>query len=1019
MLAAVSAALLGALAAAVALGGARAGAQPGEASAYAYDMAVAAVDVSGLVFDPQSLRATGIVTAVLRHEGGELPPGPLRLTFYAERDDREGLGAGDVRLAERRVAGRTAGGPGMAAGETRTVTAPISAVLALRGAPIGARLSRLGPRGDRETTNDARDSIAACRRPAAPGDFGGALAPRVLWRWPGDGEGHAPIDAPLSVRVGHAPVVMDVTGDDVPDVIVQTIAPEIHPSSAHLRALDGRTGQAHWTVTEPAHAVYAYTAPAAGDVDGDGRPEIVAIGGRAEDMRAGSVWRALAFRGDGSLLWESAPNAVGAGDARVDPGVTLADVDADGRVEVLAGGAILDGATGATRLSNAPPRAIVADVDRDGQVELVSGPLVYRAVADGGRLRLVSTPLASVELTATKHLNALMRLPGAAAGDGNPAAGAAHVGPFGVLSLFRLDGGPALYDAPFPGRATGAMQRQGGPPVVADFDGDGQAEVGVAGQRAFAVFDPSLDPEGTLRLGVRDVAVSDDHYGFTGAAAFDLDGDGRWELVHGDEATLYVMGILAGRDDALQILWRTPRRSATNSEMPIVADVDADGRADIVAPNEPRDVGDGITVYANDAWMTARRVWNQHAYFVDNVGDDGAIPAVPKPSWLRHGTFRANPLPRGDGSANAAANLTAGRLVALADASGGTRIQARIGNAGAAPAGPGINVAFFRDDAEDAFARVVLTRALGVGRWLDVSAPIDLDSAATVRVWVDPPAGRGIGAASGPPGWPECDEADNVHAWRVEPPVPPTPTADPPPSPTPAPPTALATDTPATPPASSTPSVRAGAVLYLPDLRRDMLPCARGRPTLLVVVADASASMGRRGSDGRSLRALLAEGLAAYGAGAIAAGHSAGLVTFDGDVLAALPLTNDPALWSAALAAYARPSARPGSALDAAIVAGAVVLADAGPGGKALLVATDAFRLDRGVARRAVDAADAARRAGVPVAAVGIGAVADAALLARIAGSADRVAQGADAVSLTRALAEAVRATRCGGRDVR
>ena len=39
---------------------------------------------------------------------------------------------------------------------------------------------------------------------------------------------------------------------------------------------------------------------------------------------------------------------------------------------------------------------------------------------------------------------------------------------------------------------------------------------------------------------------------------------------------------------------------------------------------------------------SARRIWNQHAYHVTNVREDGTIPAHPKASWKFTNTFRVN-----------------------------------------------------------------------------------------------------------------------------------------------------------------------------------------------------------------------------------------------------------------------------------------------------------------------------------------------------------------------------------------
>ena len=43
-----------------------------------------------------------------------------------------------------------------------------------------------------------------------------------------------------------------------------------------------------------------------------------------------------------------------------------------------------------------------------------------------------------------------------------------------------------------------------------------------------------------------------------------------------------------------------------------------------------------------DRWIQARRIWNQHAYHVTNVREDGTIPQVEPRSWELLNTFRTN-----------------------------------------------------------------------------------------------------------------------------------------------------------------------------------------------------------------------------------------------------------------------------------------------------------------------------------------------------------------------------------------
>ena len=81
------------------------------------------------------------------------------------------------------------------------------------------------------------------------------------------------------------------------------------------------------------------------------------------------------------------------------------------------------------------------------------------------------------------------------------------------------------------------------------------------------------------------------------------------------------------------LLEDTNHKSWTIHEYPLVADVDGDGKAEILAVNSHLSVGGepsghyGIYVLgaADDDWVSARARWNQHAYYVTNVEEDGAI----------------------------------------------------------------------------------------------------------------------------------------------------------------------------------------------------------------------------------------------------------------------------------------------------------------------------------------------------------------------------------------------------------
>ena len=68
----------------------------------------------------------------------------------------------------------------------------------------------------------------------------------------------------------------------------------------------------------------------------------------------------------------------------------------------------------------------------------------------------------------------------------------------------------------------------------------------------------------------------------------------------------------------------------TASEMPIVVDVDNDGKSEVVIPEPNTDADSGgIEIWedSHNNWVRTRRIWNQYAYNVTNVTEDGQILA--------------------------------------------------------------------------------------------------------------------------------------------------------------------------------------------------------------------------------------------------------------------------------------------------------------------------------------------------------------------------------------------------------
>lgn len=444
----------------------------------------------------------------------------------------------------------------------------------------------------------------------------------------------------LGQEVHSTPLVVNLTDDnldgridanDVPDVV----APMENPANqlrGRIMAASGDDGRTLFTAGAP-DLVSPWSELAAGDIDGDGLPEIVAVHGDGNHL--------IAFEHDGTVKWvsDAAPMpsfALGAGAAT--GGVSIANLDGTGGPEIVVGATVFDGngrllgrgqTLGGT-IGGAGLRSALSatgDIDLDGTTELVAGPTAYRL--NGGALSLV-----------WQRTDRADGFAGIANFDDDPQAEIAVVAN-GTVYLLNHDGSDAEVWNPSGAHAPVAIPGggQGGAPLVADVDGDGRPEIGVAGFSTFTIF--NRDGSVRWRSSIRDLSSNS-----TGSAAFDFDGDGTMEIVYRDE---WYLRIYRGSDGYLLAKLRIS--SATWAETPVIADVDNDGHADIVVSSDqlsgPADTGVLVINDALNLWKRTRRIWNQHAYHVTHVNENATIPDVETPHWLLPGLngFRTNAFP--------------------------------------------------------------------------------------------------------------------------------------------------------------------------------------------------------------------------------------------------------------------------------------------------------------------------------------------------------------------------------------
>jgi len=577
--------------------------------------------------------------------------------------------------------------------------------------------------------------------------------------------------APTKNQVMMTPLVANLNDDngdgnvdtlDIPDIIFTTFNVRVRIGTFDfldegvVRAVSGDGSGLLWT-SPVGTGIQAGGNLAVGDIDGDGRVEIVASRFEYTDSAEGGL---VAFNHDGTLLWESVPTPLQA--VTFWGGPSIADLTGDGDVEIVFGSTVYEGTTGTVvwNVSSAgrgnnlaagstlslAPLSTVADILPSAGLEVIAGNTYYSAT---GTI-LWQDAARNDGFPAIADFN----------GDGVPEIVVVSQGSIRIQNpAGAIVWGPLAVPT-FPG---GTRTGRLGPPTVADFDGDGRPEVGVAGSNQYVTLNvdlatPSPAFEDALLWRTRTV---DESSNITGSSVFDFDADGSVEVVYNDEQFLRVF---SGIDGA--VLFEVPNTSYTAVEYPVIADVDNDGNAEIiVVANNFEDFQftpgpfAGIRVYgdAGDNWVNTRRIWNQHAYSISHINEDGSVPRTPSNSWTTHNTFRLNA--QGEGDELLAPDLVADDAITLADECD-LAIGVWVANTGATPVRAGLPVTFYFDgDRTDPAARItVSTRfdlAPGDGE-LVVANFIDIAPGPhTVLISVDDD-GEGASGTS------ECSEDNNV-----------------------------------------------------------------------------------------------------------------------------------------------------------------------------------------------------------------------------------------------------------------